>query len=641
MDDSELVDLTQRWDELMLALCVAEHDELPWPVRKTGTVLRKPAGSGAIADLEGRLGVSLPPSYRSFLGLSDGAWAQPGWGLTGHRRPPHEAAELRALGLLNAAQVGWFRDREPAYVDIWGSDFGEKDGPAHPGFAREVSETHYLDQQRSGEAHKFGQLLYTLQISVDIDGYTILLNPLVVDADGEWEAWDFGSKTVGGARHRSFGELLAADIRQKERRLGRARTLDLDALEATARDATAASTARRAALIQLSSPMLAARVLDLLLNEADVSDDLGRRQNALRALANLEDERILPAFVAASEDSEPRIRAAVIGRLAAAAHAGAREAAVTMLINEDELDFVVRSVWPNGADAVYEAWSLTGSARLLQQLAYCSDPRSVTPLAQALLDTTISASQREDLIGYAWWPHDPALVPALVAAADLPSAPLYKIGTALLHLGAIDDAVTILVKALPADRYGQAVQALGRLDHPAATSALIALCQTRPTAALLRALGWTHGDDVVAALASAAARPTVHLAAVDGLEKMREPGAADALAVLAQEGDLDAARALARRRDSRAAPWLIALLTSDDQDLVFEGVDGLRDLRNPSTAPALFDVISRGSTPDVLAAATHALITMRADQADRAVQRLRESPDEDLRRLGAIWRPSP
>jgi hypothetical protein len=101
VDSTELTDLIRLWDELLVAVCANEHDELPWPVRDTATVLRNPADGAAIAELEARLGVALPPSYRSFLLLSDGAWAQPGWGLTGHRRALDTGVELQGLfGIL-------------------------------------------------------------------------------------------------------------------------------------------------------------------------------------------------------------------------------------------------------------------------------------------------------------------------------------------------------------------------------------------------------------------------------------------------------------------------------------------------------------------------------------------------------------
>jgi hypothetical protein len=65
----------------------------------------------------------------------------------------------------------------------------------------------------------------------------------VVDQHGEWEAWDFGSKLPGAARHRSFAALLIADAERQERyaRAGQIGSLrpDVDTLLAQARPGTA------------------------------------------------------------------------------------------------------------------------------------------------------------------------------------------------------------------------------------------------------------------------------------------------------------------------------------------------------------------------------------------------------------------
>ena len=65
----------------------------PWlplttPVLQRGSVLRAPARSGAIDAAEANLDVRLPSSYRSFLELTDGAyadWEQPMAELSGPR----------------------------------------------------------------------------------------------------------------------------------------------------------------------------------------------------------------------------------------------------------------------------------------------------------------------------------------------------------------------------------------------------------------------------------------------------------------------------------------------------------------------------------------------------------------------------
>jgi cell wall assembly regulator SMI1 len=68
----ELEALVRRWDELLVA---EKRWGEYWPVTETGTVLRAGASEAEIAALEARLGVQLPPSYRAFLAISNGAWA--------------------------------------------------------------------------------------------------------------------------------------------------------------------------------------------------------------------------------------------------------------------------------------------------------------------------------------------------------------------------------------------------------------------------------------------------------------------------------------------------------------------------------------------------------------------------------------
>ncbi|MPQ97349.1 hypothetical protein GB931_05305 [Modestobacter sp. I12A-02628] len=64
---------------------------------------RGPAGAEALRTLEDRLGTPLPPSYRQFLSVCDGWPATRGF----------------IAGLAPTPAVGWFRDLEPDWVQIW------------------------------------------------------------------------------------------------------------------------------------------------------------------------------------------------------------------------------------------------------------------------------------------------------------------------------------------------------------------------------------------------------------------------------------------------------------------------------------------------------------------------------------------
>jgi len=115
-----------------------------------------------IADLEARLGQSLPPSYGAFLEVSNG-FRQPG---------------MRVERLLSADEVDWFREGHQGTIDI---------------------------------LKEFVDLSNAVKISIqDLDRLVIyLLNPNVVTANGEWEALYFDCDSLSNP-YPSFWRLLHA-----------------------------------------------------------------------------------------------------------------------------------------------------------------------------------------------------------------------------------------------------------------------------------------------------------------------------------------------------------------------------------------------------------------------------------------------
>ncbi|MFF0323791.1 SMI1/KNR4 family protein [Nonomuraea angiospora] len=132
------------------------------------------AAQAEIEQLEERLGMRLPPSYREFLQVANG------WDEYSH-------ATLR---LLTTAEVGWTRDVDPELGQIW----DELDGPAGPLGRKSVSDSLFIAEY--------------------IEGQVYLLNPYVVGPDGEWEAWDFATWHPGELRYRSFWELMEREFSQ-------------------------------------------------------------------------------------------------------------------------------------------------------------------------------------------------------------------------------------------------------------------------------------------------------------------------------------------------------------------------------------------------------------------------------------------
>jgi hypothetical protein len=121
--------------------------------------------------LEMRLGVVLPPSYRSFLAASNG-FLLPG---------------LVVPRLMGGAEVAWFRDVDPAAVAIW----AESAAPGSP-------ESRLGDCLLVSERELIGTGVF-------------LLDPAARHADGEWEALCFAHWIPGANRYRDFADLLARE----------------------------------------------------------------------------------------------------------------------------------------------------------------------------------------------------------------------------------------------------------------------------------------------------------------------------------------------------------------------------------------------------------------------------------------------
>ena len=143
-----------------------ESAAVAWPA-----LLRKLAGAKAfrkggtaaeLKALEKRLGVKLPATYVAFLSASNGL-----------------AKSKKSLALHGTADVAWFRDTNPDWIDA------------------------YL-----GQGAKIPHLRDTLRIAAPADGEVYLLNPKVKSKTGEWEAWRFADHMPGETRYGSFLDLV-------------------------------------------------------------------------------------------------------------------------------------------------------------------------------------------------------------------------------------------------------------------------------------------------------------------------------------------------------------------------------------------------------------------------------------------------
>ena len=143
-----------------------------------------PGSPGATIDqivqTEKRLGVQLPPSYRSFLQASNG-WTQ---------------ASRSVPVILPIEKVQWFRKLHREWIQAY--QFSEP---------LDLPESEYFDYAKADVIQFHPKhLQHTLCVSEIGDDAVLLLNPMVVWPDGEWETWFFANWLPGAQRFRSFAD---------------------------------------------------------------------------------------------------------------------------------------------------------------------------------------------------------------------------------------------------------------------------------------------------------------------------------------------------------------------------------------------------------------------------------------------------
>ena len=171
------------WSRKILTTELAGH--LDPPPSRSDWLGFDPAKPSDIEAIESRIGMALPPSYKSFLLVSNG-WRV----LTPfiHRLRP-------------ATDVEWFHVENEAWIDAY-----------RQSASRQKDEKYYRYSDDGASGHRAGHLKSLLQIS-DVGDGVYLLNPKAVTPDGEWEAWFFANWVPGAIRYPSFPHLLFNDYR--------------------------------------------------------------------------------------------------------------------------------------------------------------------------------------------------------------------------------------------------------------------------------------------------------------------------------------------------------------------------------------------------------------------------------------------
>lgn len=148
----------------------------------------RPRRDDQLADVERRLKIPLPPSYRAFLKVSNG------WGQT----------TFAIEHVWGTRQINWFRKKNRDWIEAYTV-------PSMWEPHEETPDEEYFAYEQLAAEFRSAHLKETLQISEIGDAAVYLLNPQVIDGTGEWEAWFFANWLPGVHRYRSFREMMEAE----------------------------------------------------------------------------------------------------------------------------------------------------------------------------------------------------------------------------------------------------------------------------------------------------------------------------------------------------------------------------------------------------------------------------------------------
>jgi HEAT repeat protein len=147
------------------------------------------ASEAQLTEAEERLKIKLPQSYRTFLSACNG-WAF--------------ASEMTPI-IRPVEKIRWFRKEHKD----WYEAFQMSVEPLS------VMEKDYFDYANQDCAvFEIKHLAQALCISEIGDDAVVLLNPMVIWPDGEWETWFFSNSSPGATRYRSFATWVSQEIDQ-------------------------------------------------------------------------------------------------------------------------------------------------------------------------------------------------------------------------------------------------------------------------------------------------------------------------------------------------------------------------------------------------------------------------------------------
>ena len=152
-----------------------------------------PADTGAsedqLAAAEERLKIKFPPSFRTFLSACNG------WKF---------AADMTPI-IRSVEKIRWFRKEHKDWYEAYQTSVEPLS----------VMEKDYFDYANQDCAEfEIKHLAQALCISEIGDDAVVLLNPMVIWPDGEWETWFFSNSSPGATRYRSFASWMCEELDQ-------------------------------------------------------------------------------------------------------------------------------------------------------------------------------------------------------------------------------------------------------------------------------------------------------------------------------------------------------------------------------------------------------------------------------------------
>lgn len=581
--------------------------------RRGGTdgipVLQPPATEEDIVALESRLRHRLPPSYRAFLlttnGLSNPGGDTPDGG----------------LAFLPIASVKPVK----GYLRLWLTlDHRGLEGmfDIHGNVAERLLQPEYSTE---------GHLLYAIKINGGYPELELFLDPLDVDADGEWRVWDRLKDTDN--MYGSFGDMIEAQLANMERS-------DPPAFYKYVQDPSPAAEERlrlEAAIEQGGE--LADRAIERLVALATSPESAQERAPAMWMLLQSKSPAAQEAVLCLIETcpDDPLVVSNALSSGIGRDHNDRLRKPLSRALRGPKGDIYADRLvlwWPELVD---EVWQETRNPAWLEHLLSPSRPETLEATLRALADPSLPGDLRASLtykLGYQAGGHPPH-IEAVRRLASVTENNRFDLARALLGWGQVDMALSLVGDYLE-QPYAHAnifFFELNELAPVAAVPVLIASLRRKPSADVVHTLSLIDHPDTVPELARLL-DGEVRAHALLGLEQLGTAPARVALADRAAAGDLEAARALARLGDERALNPLVKQVGGTGHR---GAVTGLRDLRHPKSDALLGRIAADDADDNVAVIAAHGLVMARSELARTAVEALRQRSDPHVKKLAKHW----